>query len=745
VNGAPAGWIGFTAALVVALVAAFAWLSWRQGKRGREALRRSQAQAQSSEAALASVFQVSPESLSVSRVADGRLVAVNDAWCRMTGVAREAALGRTTVELGLWRDPGQRARLLEALRHNDGAATLESVLQRADGTPANIQMLVQRIEFAGTPCLIFATRDVTLERQRERLLSAIVAGTAQASGEAFFQALTEHLAGALGVQAAFVGEIVAGGERAQVLAFRDGQAFMPQFAYALAEAPCGVVVREGEAYFERDVARRFPADAALAERGIEAYYGVALRSLGGETIGLLSIMHTAPVALGDEVRAIMRVFATRAAMELERSRAEARLRESEKRFSQLFHRSLVPQIVTDRESRVLEDVNAAFCAHVGYERAELVGARSADLGLFWSPADDAACAALAASGGATGPAEISIRRKDGARRVVLMSVFPLESAVRDRVAWCGVDITEQREARLRVEEVNESLERIVDHRTRELSRANAELKDALQHLKDSQAALLQSEKLAALGRLVAGVAHELNTPIGNSLLSASALADRTRLFAREAVGASLRRARLAEFVSDATEASGILQRNLEKAAQLISSFKQVAADQASSQRRSFALKEVVDEVLLAHRPMLKRSPIEIRVDVPEGIRLDSYPGPLGQVLGNLVTNAVLHGYEGRDSGAVGISARIDAEHRVEIAVIDHGRGIPEADLARIFDPFFTTRLGRGGTGLGLGICHSIVVETLGGAITARSRPGEGATFLVRIPASAPVAGAQRAA
>jgi len=248
-----------------------------------------------------------------------------------------------------------------------------------------------------------------------------------------------------------------------------------------------------------------------------------------------------------------------------------------------------------------------------------------------------------------------------------------------------------------------------------------------------------------VGGRVGGIAHELNPPIGNSLLSASTLADRTRSFVAEAAAPTLRRSALAAYVADASEATGIQLRNLEKAAQLISSFKQVAADQASSQRREFALKEIVEEVLLAHRPMLKRSPIRIATDVPASIRLDSLPGPLGQVLGNLITNALLHGYEGTERGTITISARLASPDEVEIAVIDQGRGIAEADLQRIFDPFFTTRLGRGGTGLGLGICHAIVTEALGGSIRALSRPGEGASFLVRIPLRAPDAAAQQAA
>ena len=146
--------------------------------------------------------------------------------------------------------------------------------------------------------------------------------------------------------------------------------------------------------------------------------------------------------------------------------------------------------------------------------------------------------------------------------------------------------------------------------------------------------------------------------------------------------------------------------------------------------------------MLAHRPMLRNARVEIRTDVPTDLRLDSYPGPLGQVIGNLITNAVLHGYEGKDQGVIDISAKLrDAQQtkipQVEIVVRDYGCGIPDENLRRVFDPFFTTRMGRGGTGLGLGICHTIVTETLAGTINIESVLGTGTRVIISIPITAP--------
>jgi signal transduction histidine kinase len=259
----------------------------------------------------------------------------------------------------------------------------------------------------------------------------------------------------------------------------------------------------------------------------------------------------------------------------------------------------------------------------------------------------------------------------------------------------------------------------------------------MQNLEMSKDALIQSEKLAALGGLVAGVAHELNTPIGNSLLSATSLAQNAREFAQE-VDIGLRRSTLTRFLSTNQEGTTILLRNLERAAELIRSFKQVAVDQTSSQRRTFDLKEVIGEIVVAYMPMFRAAAIEVHIDIPEQVALDSYPGPLGQVLGNLLTNSVVHGFEGRGHGAVRVSAQLSTSKKVTIKVTDDGQGISPKNLAQIFNPFFTTRLGKGGSGLGLSIVHNIVTGVLGGTVLVKSEEGTGTTFSVCVPLIAPI-------
>lgn len=288
-------------------------------------------------------------------------------------------------------------------------------------------------------------------------------------------------------------------------------------------------------------------------------------------------------------------------------------------------------------------------------------------------------------------------------------------------------------------ELNAELERRVDERTEELTAANEALVDTVQQLERTQRELVQREKMAALGSLVAGVAHELNTPIGNALTVASTL-DGEALDLQSAMKrGGLRRSELDHFIAKSVAGQKILAANLQRAARLIEDFKEFAVDQASERRRRFDLCRVVDEVLYTLRPQLQKSPAAVRNEIPDGISMDSYPGPLGQVVTNLVMNALVHGLGERSEGEVRIGAEAVAADSVCLFVRDTGTGIPEAHLSRIFDPFFSTRFGQGGSGLGLSIVHNIVTTVLGGRISVDSQIDSATTFRVHLPLIAPEA------
>lgn len=287
-----------------------------------------------------------------------------------------------------------------------------------------------------------------------------------------------------------------------------------------------------------------------------------------------------------------------------------------------------------------------------------------------------------------------------------------------------------------VQQLNLLLEQRVELRTIDLARANRELSEAMETLKLAQGELVRSEKLASLGNLVGGVAHELNTPIGNGVMAVSTLQDQVRAFRRE-MASGLRRSTLEAFVDRVERGSEIAVRNLQRANELIASFKQVAVDQTSVQRRQFMLAEVVDEILLTLQPTLKRTPCRIDCRIPEGLAMDSYPGPLGQVLTNLLTNSLNHAFEGRAQGLIEIIAERQGDDQVRLLVADDGNGIPPELLDRIFDPFVTSKLGRGGSGLGLHIVWNTVTVVLGGSISVDSMPGLGTRFRITLPLVAP--------
>lgn len=261
-----------------------------------------------------------------------------------------------------------------------------------------------------------------------------------------------------------------------------------------------------------------------------------------------------------------------------------------------------------------------------------------------------------------------------------------------------------------------------------------ELRETVERLKQAQDRLVQTEKMAALGQLVAGVAHEINTPIGVALTAASHLSERTEAFTKLFSSGAIKRSDLTHYAELAKDSAELLQFNIRRAAQLIQSFKQVAVDQASEQRRSFDLGSYLSQLSASLAPEVRKSGNTLQISCDENIEVDSFPGALAQVLSNLIQNAIVHAYDGDHRGEIIVTATQCAKD-VEIRVEDQGKGIPSEHLARVFDPFFTTKRGSGGSGLGLHIVYNIVTETLCGRISCSSEVGRGTRFTVTAPLS----------
>jgi len=270
-----------------------------------------------------------------------------------------------------------------------------------------------------------------------------------------------------------------------------------------------------------------------------------------------------------------------------------------------------------------------------------------------------------------------------------------------------------------------NLEQKVAERTHELS-------DTLEHLKTTQAQLVESEKMASLGGLVAGVAHEINTPIGIGVTAASTLADRTIEAATAYDNRQLKGSALKAYFNIALSSSNLLLNNLNRAADLIQSFKQVAVDQSNLDKRSFAVKKYIQDTLISLKPHLKKTEHQITIHGDEQIEINSYPGAFSQIVTNLVMNSLRHAYPKGEVGNLRFEIKLDSEQLI-IEYSDDGCGIPLENLDKIFEPFFTTARIQGGTGLGLHIVFNLVTQKLQGTINVQSEIGVGTTFILNFP------------
>jgi PAS domain S-box-containing protein len=323
----------------------------------------------------------------------------------------------------------------------------------------------------------------------------------------------------------------------------------------------------------------------------------------------------------------------------------------------------------------------------------------------------------------------------GEQRTFLSIKFPLKGGDGTPVAVCSVatDITQREAVARELDEYRNHLEELVGRRTGELERKTADLQIAMDQL-------IQSEKLAALGSLVAGVAHELNTPIGNAYIVATSLQGVAGKLRQDLTAGALKRSELDSFLKNTEEAHELIERNIRRAGELVASFKQLAVDQTSMNRREVDLAVLVDETLRSVSPTYKKFPVEVSVDVPAGLLLDTYPGAIEQVLSNLVNNAVVHALEDGHSLRISVEAQsavLNDLPAVFLSVSDNGKGMPEEVRKRVFDPFFTTRLGQGGSGLGLYLVHNLVTGALGGVLRLQSVPGSGSRFEMTLPLNTP--------
>nr|WP_316642762.1 PAS domain S-box protein [uncultured Roseateles sp.] len=406
----------------------------------------------------------------------------------------------------------------------------------------------------------------------------------------------------------------------------------------------------------------------------------------------------------------------------ERKQAEDALREGEARYRELFYSNPHPMWVFDAETLAFLAVNTAAVVHYGYSEAEFLAMTIADI----RPNADRAGLQQQVARRPGGLHSAGLRthlRRDGSPILVEIDSHSLNFGGRPARLVLSRDVTEMKRSQQALEELNQQLEARVEARGKELQQTMDQL--------------LQAEKLAALGSLVSGVAHELNTPIGNVLMVASTLRGDVERHGERLLSGTARRAEVADWTARMQEASLLIERDAMRAAKLITDFKRVAATPDSARRHSFLLREVVDKALRQLPADDALSSHSVQVDIDAGIGMDSFSAPLEQILGNLLSNSFRHAFAGRDAGQGDGHIRITA-HRdgplVVLSYADNGCGIAADVLKRVFEPFYTTQLGQGGSGLGLYIVYNLVTGVLGGTIQVHSVIGQGTCYELRLPA-----------
>ena len=330
--------------------------------------------------------------------------------------------------------------------------------------------------------------------------------------------------------------------------------------------------------------------------------------------------------------------------------------------------------------------------------------------------------------------DYGIIRKDGTTRILSMSTSLMCDASGEAIGFRGIarDDTDRKLAEEKIRRMNDELEHRVAKRTSELNEANEALKKSLETVQATQDRMVETEKMAALGSLVAGIAHEINTPVGIGVTAASLLDEKTKKILDLYNSGAVKRSDFESYLKAAADSSTYILSNLRRAADLIHSFKQVATDQSNEDCRKFKIKEYIENVLLSLRPKLKKTKHNIRLVCPDDLVTYNSPGAFSQLLTNLVMNSLIHGFNGIENGEIGITVS-EHEDLLRVQYSDNGKGMDEETLKNMYNPFFTTKRGQGGTGLGMHIVYNLITQKLGGQISAESGIEEGTAFDIRVP------------
>ena len=477
----------------------------------------------------------------------------------------------------------------------------------------------------------------------------------------------------------------------------------------------GIVDVAEEIYVHPDARAEY--QALMQRHGMVREFEYQVRARDGRVLWLSD---SATVAR-DEAGEIVRYEGTVRDI-TDQKRAEDAIAEGRRLLQQVI--DTVPAVINVKDKQLRYVLMNRYMAGIfGIEPADAIGRTTTDLmSRYGAEKTDENDKRVLEAGRELGFYEEEYKDSSGNMRQWLVNKLPLLDADGEieNIVTVALDIGERKRGEL------------------EMRKAKDAAEAALRNLRETQNSLIEAEKLAALGRLVAGVAHEVNNPVGISLTVASSLERKTSLFSAEVARGDLKRSSLTEFLEACRDASSQLVANLNRAAELITSFKQVAADRNYSDQRTFDLGDLTEQVVMSLRPGLRKHNLTLTVDCQPNLTMNSYPGPYGQVLTNLFLNSVAHAFPDGKPGAVDIQVRESGKDNVEIIFSDNGCGMSLDVRRRAFDPFFTTRRDQGGTGLGLHIVYSIVTNRLGGRLDLDSEPGGGTRIQIILPRIAPL-------
>jgi len=657
-----------------------------------------------SEERLSQVIELIPEMVMLTRSIDGRIIDLNAAWEAITGWPRALSIGRTTTELGLWKDNKEREAILALLDKDGKLIAYRGELHRRDGSVGRMELSMWRIEQERDALLLSVMRDTT---ETERIAEKAVQATAAcARSEAMLAGAFEANPNSACIIRTGDGKIIQANEAFERLTGMTRNELIGHSAIELGILPTQNDHENVQAHLASEpVVREFPANIR-------------------DRLGALHKVRISAAQFDLDTDACRVVIVRDVTEQLA---TEATLQEVEANFRTFFAMAPIPLVVTTSDGEFIT-VNQAWSRTYGWSEEEVVGRHSLDFpnAYHLDPVDRARLYAILHSQGRVDGFDVRARRKDSSPVFALMQGVPGKVNGRDVILWSVEDVTRLRDAQLQIVKLNANLQAQVEERDRALDMAVKDLGLAREQL-------LRNAQISTLGALLAALTQELAPPITNSMIAAETQESNAHELTRSLTDGKLSRAMLERYAIDASATAELSLRNLKQTSELLSCVKQIAADQLSEKRRSFELRDLVKGLQLT----LPRNGRHIDNKIEAGLEMNSYPGPLGLVLMNLVKTSLQHSLDQIKDGRISIEAHPNHDGWVTLAVSDNGKGIAPEHLKHLLNPFFTISEDDDTTKRDLDIVQSLVATPLGGKITASNLQQGGACFTLQLPVSPP--------